>query len=120
MGMVCGVGDRRCSRNDRVHFVCPVGDLDPVGIGAALGLAAVGTPRGSALGLLSGSGASLLVVAYLQRDGPGMTCWRTATGGGCTQHLDPRPWLVAGIAFALSGIVLHAVMRRPRRPESST
>jgi hypothetical protein len=38
-------------------------------------------------------------VAWVQRDGPGTTCWHTATGGGCDQHLNPLPWLVIGIAL---------------------
>ena len=96
-----------------------------VGAGVALGMVSLGPllllplavivwlmtrkrPIRGAFGLFSGVGALLLVVAYLQRQGPGTTCWQTATGGGCEEHLDPIPWLVAGIAFFTAGLVGHA------------
>lgn len=59
-------------------------------------------------GLLSGAGAMLLVVAYLQRQGPGTTCWHTATASGCDQHLNPIPWLVAGLVCFTAGVAGHA------------
>jgi len=46
--------------------------------------------------------------AYLNRQGPGMTCYTTATGGGCDGHLNPLPWLVLGVIFFVAGVVLHA------------
>lgn len=64
--------------------------------------------RGAAFGVLTGAGALLLYVAWLQRDGPGTTCWHTATASGCDQHLDPLPWLVAGAALVGAGFVAHA------------
>src|SRR3954470_7669154 len=64
--------------------------------------------RRSAFGLLAGAGALLLYVAWVQRDGPGTTCWHTATGAGCEEHLNPLPWLVLGLAFFVAGIVAHA------------
>jgi hypothetical protein len=64
--------------------------------------------RRSAFGLLSGVGVLLLYVAWLQRAGPGTTCWQTARASGCDQHLNPLPWLVAGIALFVGGIVAHA------------
>ena len=63
-------------------------------------------------GLLSGAGVMLLVVAYLQRQGPGTTCWHTATASGCDQHLNPIPWLVAGLVCFTAGVAGHA--RRSR------
>jgi hypothetical protein len=86
--------------------------LVPAAVIGALLLAKLRTPYGSVAGLLAGAGLALLFVAYLQREGPGTTCWRTATGGGCAQHLDPRPWLVAGIAFLLTGVSLYWAIRR--------
>ncbi len=59
-------------------------------------------------GLLSGVGIVLLAIAYLQRQGPGETCSRTATGVSCGQHLDPIPWLVAGLVCFTAGVVGHA------------
>ena len=61
--------------------------------------------RGSAFGLLSGAGFLLLFVAWVQRQGPGTTCWHTATAGGCDQHSNPIPWLIAGLALVIAGLV---------------
>jgi hypothetical protein len=59
----------------------------------------------SAFGLLAGAGLLSLFVAYIQRDGPGTTCWHTATAGGCDQHLNPLPWLIVGITLVLTGLI---------------
>jgi hypothetical protein len=64
--------------------------------------------RRSAFGLLTGAGTLLLYVAWVQRDGPGTTCWHTATASGCDQHLNPLPWLVLGIVLVAAGFVAHA------------
>jgi hypothetical protein len=64
--------------------------------------------RRSAFGLLSGAGALLLYVAWLQRAGPGTTCWQTQTASGCDQHLNPLPWLVAGVVLFVGGVAAHA------------
>jgi len=66
--------------------------------------------RRSLFGLLAGAGLLCLYVAYVQRDGPGTTCWHTATAAGCDQHLDPIPWLAVGVllvAAALLGQMRH-------------
>ena len=64
--------------------------------------------RCAAFGLISGAGLLLTYVAWVQRAGPGTTCWRTATSSGCDQHLNPLPWLVAGIVLFIAGMVGHA------------
>jgi len=64
--------------------------------------------RRSAFGVLSGAGALLLYVAWVQRAGPGTTCWHTQTASGCDQHLNPLPWLVAGMVLFVGGIAAHA------------
>jgi hypothetical protein len=51
-------------------------------------------------------------VAYVQRDGPGTTCWRTATSSGCDQHLNPIPWLVVGL------VLVAAVLAQTRHADS--
>jgi hypothetical protein len=51
-----------------------------------------------------------LLIAYIQRQGPGTTCWHTATAGGCAQHLDPVPWLLSGLIL-LSGAILLQTRR---------
>ena len=66
--------------------------------------------RGSAFGLLVGAGVLLLYVAWVQRDGPGTTCWHTATASGCDEHLNPVPWLVAGAVLVVAGVL--AQLRR--------
>ena len=74
--------------------------------GTALAVVMLSRPgsRHGALGVLSGAGVLLLVVAWINRDGPATTCWHTATSGGCDQHLDPIPWLVVGLMLLLAGI----------------
>ncbi len=57
----------------------------------------------STLGLLSGAGIPFLVVAYIQRKGPGTVCWDTGTASGCDEYLDPRPWLAIGVALIVAG-----------------
>jgi hypothetical protein len=81
--------------------------LGPVFVAGAL-MASRPAIRRSALGLLSGAGALLLYVAWVQRAGPGTTCWHTATASGCDEHLNPIPWLLAGVAMLGGGIVGHA------------
>jgi hypothetical protein len=64
----------------------------PLGL-LALWLASNETARRSAFGLLTGAGDLCLFVAWVQQGG---------------DNLDARPWLVIGLAFALSGLVAHA------------
>jgi hypothetical protein len=67
--------------------------------------------RRSAFGVLSGIGAILLFVAYVQRRGPGTVCWQTATGSGCDEYLNPWPWLIAGVVLVAAGLIAHARRR---------
>jgi hypothetical protein len=64
--------------------------------------------RRSAFGFLSGVGMLLLYVAWVQRAGPGTTCWHTAQASGCSQHLNPLPWLLIGMGMFIGGIVGYA------------
>jgi hypothetical protein len=86
--------------------------LGPILLAPAVVLAALMASRpairGSAFGLLSGAGALLLYVAWVQRAGPGTTCWSTQTASGCDEHLNPLPWLVLGIVLFIGGIAAHA------------
>jgi hypothetical protein len=69
-------------------------------------LATLGDRRqGSVSGFTTGAGLPLLWVAYVQRQGPGTTCWHTATSTGCEQHLNPLPWLIVGITLVLAGLI---------------
>jgi hypothetical protein len=64
------------------------------------------------LGALTGAGVPFLLVAYLQRQGPGTVCWHTATASGCDDYLDPRPWLAIGLVLVLGGIGAFVGARR--------
>src|SRR4051812_25366265 len=64
--------------------------------------------RRSAFGFLSGVGVLFLYVAWVQRAGPGTTCWHTATASGCSHHLNPLAWLLLGIGMVITGIVGYA------------
>ena len=92
-------------------FVSFVGvfTIIPSGV-VAFGLSRRRPVRGVS-GLLTGAGVMLLVIAYLQRQGPGTTCTRTATSVTCDQHLNPLPWLVLGLALFAAGFVAHAWRR---------
>jgi len=104
-----------------------------VGLVATLGILVFGSPavlliggvsvllarrpavRHAAFGASTGAGLVLLFVAYQNRQGPGSTCWRTATATGCDQHLNPWPWLVAGIALVAAGLIGQVVKGRSGR-----
>jgi len=66
----------------------------------------------SAYGALVGVGLLLLFVAYLNREGPGTTCWQHGTASGCDEHLNPLPWLALGVALIAGGFVAHRLRRR--------
>ncbi|HUZ80738.1 MAG TPA: hypothetical protein VMU73_00690 [Gaiellaceae bacterium] len=87
--------------------------LGPVAV-VGVAMASRPTIRRSALGLLSGVGVLLVYVAWVQRAGPGTTCWQNATSSGCDQHLNPLPWLVAGVALFVGGIAAYARRERAR------
>jgi hypothetical protein len=61
--------------------------------------------RGShgAFGLLSGIGAILLLIAYIQRSG---------------ESYDPIHWLVAGLVFLTAGVVGHAWQSASKLPSA--
>jgi hypothetical protein len=67
--------------------------------------------RQGAYGLLVGIGTPLLLVAYLNREGPGTVC-RTLDGGRgtqCDDLYDPRKWAAAGLAFIAAGVIAHVL-----------
>lgn len=74
---------------------------------AAAALSTGQAARRSAFGLLAGAAGVSLFIAYVQRQGPGTTCWHTTTAAGCDQHLDPIPWLVIGLLLLIGAIVLQ-------------
>ena len=72
------------------------------------------THRGSP-GLISGLGLPPLLVAYLNRQGPGTVCHMSSVGRGCTQEWSPWPWLGAGGGMILAGVVVFAIVNRRAR-----
>jgi hypothetical protein len=105
-----------CVAVSLVSFIGPF--LLPVAaIGALAGLrwGRSAVPRAS-LGAVSGAGVPFLLVAYLQRKGPGTVCWRTATATGCDDYLDPRPWLVIGLVLVVAGLGAFVLARARRAP----
>lgn len=84
--------------------------LIPAVIVAAL-LARKPSSRRGAYGALIGVGLLLLYVAFLNRQGPGTTCWDHGTSSGCDEHLNPLPWLALGLAFVVSGFLAHRLRR---------
>jgi uncharacterized membrane protein YidH (DUF202 family) len=77
--------------------------------------------RASAYGLLVGIGIPLLVVAYLNREGPGTVCHAIDGGRGtqCDDLYDPRKWLVAGLVFVLAGLSAQLWANREVLPGST-
>jgi hypothetical protein len=79
---------------------------------AAFALSRSRPARESAFGALAGIGLLLLFVAYLNREGPGTTCWEHGRTMGCDEHLNPLPWLALGLAFVAGGFLAHRLRHR--------
>ena len=78
----------------------------------------VGTRRDlrGATGALSGVGVPLLVVAVLNRSGPGRVCTTLAGGAQkCEEQTSPWPWLVAAVLFVLLGVAAYILVGERRR-----
>ena len=58
-------------------------------------------------GLLTGSAAPLLYVAWLNRHGPGEVCTRTATSVSCADQWNPWPFVAVATALVVAGVVLY-------------
>jgi hypothetical protein len=71
----------------------------------------------AAFGMFTGIGAACLLVAYLNRRGPGLVAWHSATSAGVDEYADPRPWLAAGLALAGIGLAAFLWRRRDQTRE---
>jgi hypothetical protein len=71
-----------------------------------------GERQRSAWGLLVGVGAASLLLAYLNRHGPGEYCHAIGSppsvGTECSDEWDPKPWLVAGVLLIVGGVAGQA------------
>jgi hypothetical protein len=76
--------------------------------------------RASVYGILVGIGIPLLLVAYLNREGPGTVCHTIDGGSGtqCDDRYDPRTWLLAGLVFVVAGLAAQ-LWARNGRPRSA-
>jgi hypothetical protein len=64
-------------------------------------------------GALSGAGAIPLYIGWLNRDGPGLICSPVGDSGeSCVSQMSPWPWLLAGLALIVAGVVLFSRLRR--------
>lgn len=96
-----------------VSFITPAAALAGIAILLAVWFAVRRPAFGaSAFGAISGVGMAALLVAFLQRRGPGTVCWQTTTASGCDDYLNPWPWLLVGLALVVTGVVLQ--VRRMR------
>jgi len=84
----------------------------PLLVVGVLVLVARGHVSRAAFGLLAGAGLVSLFVAYVQRKGPGVVTWHTATASGADGYLDPRPWLIGGFILVAAGIIAFVWRRR--------
>lgn len=84
----------------------PIFFVAVIGLAMIIGLRRPASWR-SASGFLTGAGALLLYVAWVQRTGPGTTWSATATTSRCDEHLNPLPWLAVGVVLFAAGIALQ-------------
>src|SRR5579872_6430138 len=91
--------------------------VGPIAVVGAV-MAARPAIRRSAFGFVSGVGLLLIYVAWVRRSGPGTTCWQSGASSGCDQHLNPLPWLIAGLAC--SPAALWVTRGEPEDPRLAT
>jgi hypothetical protein len=75
----------------------------------------LGGGNASAYGALAGVGATLLYVAWLNRNGPGNVCVSTPTEQSCTEEWSPWPWLAAGLLLVGVGVTALVALAPQRR-----
>jgi hypothetical protein len=83
----------------------------PAAVFAGIALLLGGTNL-SAVGAASGVGVWGLVVAWLNRGGPGESCVTSTAGITCTQRWAPWPFWVAGILLVVTPMIVFGYLRR--------
>ena len=63
-------------------------------------------------GLLTGAALPVLYVAWLNRNGPGEVCTRTATSESCGDEWSPWPFVALALVLVVAGLATFA--RRSR------
>jgi hypothetical protein len=91
--------------------------LMPASVIAAILLVRRPNPGRGLPGFVDGLGIAPLVIAYLNRDGPGDICTTTAHSAVCSQQGSPWPWLAVGIILLAVGTVWFIV--GPRKGEGA-
>ena len=88
----------------------------PASVVAAIVLLSRPRLRASAYGVLVGIGVPLLVVAYMNREGPGTVCHSIDAGRGvqCDDLYDPRKWGAVGLALVAAGLLAQMFATGPR------
>jgi hypothetical protein len=90
-------------------------------LGVVLAIAGAAIPATRSLAVTAvpaGFALPALYIAWLNRDGPGMVCTTTATGGSCEEQWNPWPWVIASvllIALSVGLAVLGRVLTPTRR-----
>ncbi len=56
-----------------------------------------------------------LMIAWLNREGPGMICETSGPGTSCAERWSPWPFLVVGAMLVVAGVALTVVVARSRR-----
>lgn len=67
--------------------------------------------------VLVGAATAPLMLAWLNRSGPGMVCTTRGDVSGCTQEWSPWPFLVVGLLMIAAGLLITrqvGIRRGPR------
>jgi hypothetical protein len=122
--LVVGVGERLSTDDAGSRAVASAASGAAALLAALVAVLVVVAVRGGVLRpraelaflALSGAGIVPLVVAWLNRDGPGDVC-RAIGGAGseCTEEWSPWPWLAAGVVLVGAGVVVLSAATSRRR-----
>ena len=68
--------------------------------------------RRNAFGVLAGAASIPVLVAWSDRQGPGIVRWHTAMSSGWQTESDPKPWLAVGLIMIAVGIAGQLLLHR--------